>query len=170
MKTIQVLAVVLTLSSFTVLAAEPTPNPASRFYPLVGNWAGNGLLSENGQAPAKLAMSVSCRKASAGFAVLCDMKAHNEKMKLAETDLFGVDPVTGKGHWFSVTNTGETHDHIADWTDARTMKARYAWIQDGKKMEENIVMVFKNPRHIDFHSVVTSDAKEVVEFKGMLKR
>jgi len=172
MKIFQALTVALALSAAAAAApaADPTANPAARFYPLAGTWTGTGQISENGQAPAKLAMSWNCRTASASYGMLCEMKAHNNQMKMAETDLFGVDPVTGKGHWFSVTNTGETHDHIADWTDAKTMKARYAWNQDGKKMEENVTVKLNGARHVEFHTVVTADGKEVTVFKGALQR
>jgi hypothetical protein len=31
---------------------------------------------------------------------------------MSETDLMGVDAVTGEGHWYAVINQGESHDHI----------------------------------------------------------
>jgi len=154
----------------SVALADDSGPAAARFYPLVGHWKGNGQMSEPGQAPVALELKWDCRKASAGSAVLCEMTAKNDKMLAAETDLFGVDPVTGKGHWFAVTNQGETHDHVAEWTDATTMKARFAWTQDGKAWEENVSFKLTSARSIEFRSVVTANRAQVGSFSGRVER
>ncbi len=142
---------------------------ASRFYPFVGHWKGLGRLSEAGQKPVPLVLDLSCGKASSGWAVRCGMVAKNGKMTMTESDLMGVDSVTGTGHWYAVTNQGDTHDHITEWPDAHTMKAHYAWTQDGKKMVEHITIVFKGKKSMEFRSVVTEDGKEASAFSGSLK-
>ena len=91
-------------------------------------------------------------------------------MKMSEPDLMGVDPVTGAGHWYAVTNQGETHDHLTDWPDPKTMKARYAWTQDGKKMAEDITFKFTGKSSVTFQSVTTADGQEAGLFSGALKR
>jgi len=175
MTTVRTLAAVLALSAVAVptltTAAEQAAGPAAaRFYPFVGSWKGQGELREGEQAPVKLALDYRCKKASAGHAVSCELNAVNGKMAMNETDLFGVDPVSGKGHWYAVTNAGETHDHIADWSDARTMTGRYAWNQDGKKMEERVTFKFNGSRTAEFHSIVSADGVQVASFTGKLKR
>jgi hypothetical protein len=170
---LQALAVVALLASSTLplvaSAAEPAP-AAAAYYPLVGNWTGAGEISEGGQTPAKLTLSLNCKKVSAGWAVYCDMKAANDKMAMAETDLFGVDPATGQAHWYAVTNQGETHDHLAQWIDARTLKAHLAWTQEGKKMEETVTVALNGENAMDFRSSVTEDGKEVGAFSGKLRK
>lgn len=143
---------------------------ASRYYPFVGDWQGQGHLSEQGQAPMSLVLRLSCRKASSGWAVRCAMVARHDKLTMTESDLMAVDPVTGVGHWYAVTNQGETHDHITEWTDARTMKARHTWMQDGNKMKEDISFKFSGKKSMTFRSVVTADGKKASEFSGQLKR
>lgn len=151
--------------------AENTPPPAAaRFYPFVGKWTGNGELGSPGQPPAKLALRLNCRKASAGWAVLCELDATNKEMSIQETDLFGVDPVTGKGHWYAISNQGETHDHVADWPDTKTMKASTTWTHEGKRMEENITFHFTSSRSMEFRGIVSENGKEVGAFTGKLKR
>lgn len=154
-----------------VSAADTVAAPdAARFFPLVGHWKGHGELSQPGQAPARLTLDYRCRKASAGSAVSCELKARNDAMSIAETDLFGVDPVSRQGHWYAVTNQGESHDHLVEWTDARTMSARHAWIQDGAKMEENIAIRFDGARGMSFRSVVTANGSEAAVLGGTLRR
>jgi len=169
----RVLATILLLGGFFMVpiisSAESSSKPAAaKFYPLIGKWHGQGEMAEPGKAPAKMALTLNCRKVAAGWAVACNMNAKNKNMSISESDLMGVDPVTGKAHWYAVTNLGETHDHLAEWTDANTMHAEYKWDQDGKKMLEDITFIF-NKRSLSFRSVVTADGQSVGEFSGKVK-
>lgn len=173
MKTTRLAVAMLILFAIPALplpAAEQSAPAAARFYPLVGTWKGQGEMREGDQPAVQLALDYRCKKASAGSAVSCEMKASNDKMTLAETDLFGVDPVSGQGHWYAVTNQGETHDHLADWTDAHSMKARHAWTQDGKKMEEHVTMKLNGSNTLEFVSIMSVEGKPVASFRGTLKR
>jgi hypothetical protein len=161
------LALPVAAAAADAVVARPA---AVRFYPLLGYWKGEAQLAEQGKAPIVLALSLSCRKASSGWAVRCDMVGRNETMILTESDLMGVDPVTGTGHWFAVSNQGDTHDHIAEWPDPNTMKAHYAWTQDGKQMLESIVFQLIGKSSLEFRSVVTADGSEVGSFSGKLAR
>jgi hypothetical protein len=151
------------------LAAAAAP-AAAEFYPIVGHWRGHGQLVEPGQPPVKLAISLYCQKVSAGWAVRCAMQAKNKQMTMTESDLMGVDPVTGQAHWYAVTNQGETHDHLVKWQDAHTMLAHYDWTQQGKHMHEAIAFKLKGKRLLSFDSIVTADGKQAGEFVGTVKR
>jgi hypothetical protein len=150
--------------------AVPARPAAVRFYPLLGYWKGQAQLAQQDQPTIVLALSLSCRKASSGWAVRCDMVGRNDTMIMTESDLMGVDPVTGTGHWYAVSNQGETHDHIAEWPDPNTMKAHYAWTQDGKQMLESIVFQLIGKNALEFRSTVTADGAEVGSFSGKLAR
>lgn len=143
---------------------------AAEFYPLVGKWHGKGQLVEAGQAPVELALNMTCNKVSSGWGVQCAMDARNKQMAMSETDLMGVDPVTGQAHWYAVTNQGETHDHLARWTDAHTMLAHYDWTQDGKHMHESITFKLKGKQALSFESIATADNQQVASFSGELRQ
>lgn len=153
-----------------VAAKDSTLPPASPFYVLVGKWQGQGELGQAGQAPTTLALNYQCQKTAADWGVMCQMQATNKEMAMAETDLFGHDPVNNQSHWFAVTNTGETHDHKAKWINDHTMQAHYGWSQDGKQMEENVTFTLNGKRTLVFKSVVSQDGKEIASFQGNLKR
>ena len=175
MNTITRLTTLLTLTIALALpalspAAQDSPPPIAAFYTLVGNWQGQGEFGETDQTPATLALNLQCQKTSAGFGVSCQMQASNKEMAMSETDLFGHDPVSNTFHWYSVSNTGETHDHLAQWTDAHTMKANYAWSQEGAKMAENITFKLNGNNNMLFESVVSQNGQQVAHFKGTLKR
>ncbi|MEJ2360137.1 MAG: hypothetical protein P8Z75_01720 [Gammaproteobacteria bacterium] len=165
-------SIVLTVAGIALYVGNTqaaTSPAASEFYPLVGKWHGEGQLSQPGQKPIKLSISLHCRKASSGWAVRCAMVAKNKQMTMTESDLMGVDPVTGQAHWYAITNQGETHDHLVSWPGPHHMKAHYDWTQDGKHMHEDIQFEISN-KHVHFASVVSANGKKADEFEGKLKR
>lgn len=160
-------AALLAASGARAQAAAPA---SSVFYPFLGYWKGNGQYGAPGKDPAQLALSLSCRKAVAGWAVRCDFVGRGETMILVEADLMAVDPVSGIGHWYAVNNQGDTHDHIAEWPDAKTMIAHYDWEQNGKQMRENVIFRFPRDKQMSFRSVITEDGREIGAFFGNLGR
>jgi len=180
-----VAGLVLSLFALVTLAAEPAPKPnppaaapaskeaepaAAKFYPFLGNWRGTGELREAGKPAVPLTVHWRCRKAAQGWAVSCDLNARGGEVHIGESDLMGVDPVTGQLHWYAITNQGETHDHIVQWTNAKTMTARFGWNQGGKKMEENVKVSVPDEKTVEYRSVVTENGKEVASFSGKLER
>lgn len=172
----RIVAVLLSVGALlfpaAIIAATPaTKTPAaSRYYPLLGNWKGHGQVVVASKAPVPLSIKVSCFKAASGWAVRCSMVAKGKKMTMTEADLLGVDAVTGKGHWYALTNQGEASDLVTEWTDAKTMKAQCAWMQDGKHMVEKVTFELPRSGAMEFRSVVTADGKEVTIFSGKLTR
>lgn len=144
---------------------------ASQFYPYVGTWHGHGLLTAPGQKPVKLKLTVSCHKVAAGWAVGCAVHAWNKQMAMHEADLMAVDTATGKAHWFGVNNQGEAYDYRVTWPNAHTMHAYYAWMQDDKPMQENVVFTFKDKRHLSWSSIDTIEGhQQVGSFTGDVMR
>lgn len=160
-------AIVLVWVNTASAASQPA---AARYYAFIGQWKGQGQLTEPGTPPIGLKLQLVCTKAAAGWAVRCDMTGKNGKFAMRESDLMGVDAVTGKGHWYAVTNQGETHDHLTEWTSANDMTAHYSWVQNGKQMRENITVKFSGKKAVEFRSVVSAEGKEVNAFSAKLKR
>jgi len=153
----------------TSASAKKAP-AAAEFYPLVGKWHGGGEMAQPGQAPIKLSLNLDCSKVSSGWGIRCSMHAKNKEMSMSESDLMGVDPVTGQAHWYAVSDQGETHDHLARWVDPRTMLAHYSWIQGGKSMRETISFKLETKRKLSFRSSVSMDGKDAGSFSGVMKR
>ena len=149
-------------------SAAAKPPAAAQYYPLVGYWKGPAQLSAPGQAPAKLLVSFGCSKVAGGWAVRCEMSAKNDKLMIAESDLLGVDAITGVGHLYSVSSKGEARDYVTEWPEEDTMKAHTKWTQGGKQMAEEISFVFHGQRSIEFRKVTTTDGKKTGEFFGKL--
>jgi len=78
--------------------------------------------------------------------------------------------VNGTGYWYAIAKQGETHDRAAEWVDAKTTKAHYAWSREGKAMEETIGFRLTTARTIEFRGVVGANGAEVGSFSGRLER
>lgn len=141
MKTLITLLASLALA--TPALADAVPEPVARLEALVGTWKGTGTLAMGG-ATAKVAGTWNCKRTSAKFGVLCTVKITGVPglPVYEETDLFGYDPGSGTYHWASVTNTGDTHDHVAKVGAADATKIQYVYTgtSDSKPFKEVLDM------------------------------
>ena len=82
--------------------------------------------------------------AAAGWGLRAKFEGNVEGMgRMEEDDLFGFDAETGKTHIYSLTNTGNVHDHVGGWTGADSLEFVCATTQDGKPYREVIVCAFR---------------------------
>jgi hypothetical protein len=132
-------------ASTTSARAEEQPKPIADLERFVGTWKATGAVTM-GKDTAKVSASWSCKRTSAKAGVLCalDLKGIPGLPVYAETDLFGYEANTNTYHWFSVTNAGETHDHVAKVASIDVPKLQYVFTgtQDGKPFKEVIDLEF----------------------------
>jgi hypothetical protein len=140
MKTYLIAALVLT--PFAV-AADPLPKQVENMECLIGSWKGSGTIAM-GKDKAKIDAALDCKRTSAKFGVLCSFHVTGVPGMAAyeETDLFGYEPNTDTYHWYSVTNAGETHDHVAKPPTGERIDFVYTGTQEGKPLKEAIVLDF----------------------------
>lgn len=150
-------------------SAEP-PSALEKFNPLLGRWKGQAEFSQPGDKTRTLSVKLDCEKVSRDWGILCEMSARSSKMAILETNLIGIDPATGSGHWYTVNNLGETQDHVAEWLSPTQMKASTSWTENGKQMHENMTLDFTSESTFDYRSVVTADGEEVRVFSWKLMR
>jgi len=132
--------------------ADGLPKQVADLERLVGTWKGSGTLAM-GKDKAKVDVTISCKRTSAQFGILCNTKFTGIPgvPSYDETDLFGYEPNSNTYHWFSVTNGAETHDHIAT-TIADKVQFVYTGTQEGKPMKEAIDIDFgKDGKAMAFH-------------------
>ena len=134
MKTLTTLALALA-SSFA--SADSLPKEVEGMDCLLGNWKGSGSLVM-GKDKAKLDATYACKRTGGDFGVLCNLKITGIPgvPSYEETDLMGYEPNTKTYHWFSVTNAGETHDHVAPFTDKNKIRFTFTGTQEGKPFKE----------------------------------
>lgn len=127
------------LAFATPVHADTLPKPIADLEAFVGTWKATGTATM-GKDVAKVAATWTCKRTSAKNGVLCMLKLTGIPGMAAyeETDLFGYEPNSNAYHWFSVTNAGETHDHIAKVPDGKTFQFTYTGMQEAKPFKEVI--------------------------------
>ncbi len=124
-------------------AADSLPKPVADMECLVGVWRGGGSLLA-GKDKSKLDAAWTCQRTSSAFGVLCTFHVTGIPGMGAydETDLMGYEPNTNTYHWYSVTNAGETHDHVAKVSDSNAIRFVFNGTQQGKAFKEVIDLSF----------------------------
>jgi hypothetical protein len=137
MKTLSSLCTVLALSIPVAALGDALPNPIADLDCLVGAWKGGGTVTI-GKDKSKIEGTWSCRRTSANHGVLCDLRLAGMPgvVSYEETDLFGWEPNSKTYHWYSVTNAGETHDHVGKAPAGNTAQFVYSGTQNGKAFRE----------------------------------
>lgn len=144
MKTFAKLTAVLTLAvPVAAAAADPLPKPVADMECLVGSWKGAGTIAM-GKDKAKIDATWNCKRTSAKFGVMCTFHVTGIPGVAAyeETDLMGYEPNTNTYHWYSVTNAGETHDHVAKIPEGNDIQFVFTGTQEGKSFKEVIDLSF----------------------------
>jgi hypothetical protein len=133
----------LTLALPISAGAEPLPKPVAEMDCLVGAWKGGGSVSM-GKDTAKIDASWTCKRTSAQFGVLCTFHVTGIPgvSSYDETDLMGYEPNSNTYHWYSVTNAGETHDHVAKVSGGNTIQFVFVGTQQSKPLKEVIDLSF----------------------------
>jgi hypothetical protein len=132
---------IATVGFASIASADSLPKEVDGMNCLAGSWKATGTVSM-GKDSAKVNATWDCKRTSAKWGVLCslNLKGIPGLASYAETDLFGFEPNSRKYHWFSVTNAGETHDHVADFTTGNKLEFVYTGTQEGKPFKEVIDM------------------------------
>lgn len=139
MKHFRSLLTLFALSVPAVAAADPLPPAVQDMDCLLGRWKGDGTLAM-GKDKAKIAFTWDCARTSASFGVLCTLHLTGIPglASYEETDLMGYEPNSSTYHWYSVTNAGETHDHVAKLPTGNVIQFVYTGTQEGKPFREVI--------------------------------
>ena len=134
---------------------------------LVGDWTGSAS-GKMGSDALSAQLTLSCSETSGGFGVQCKTRFTGLPGGPAEeTDLFGFDPGQRKYHWFSVTNQGETHDHVAEPPKGDTLRFVYDGVQDGKPAREVITLKISEDHHnLEFQNTYTVAGQVVLSLSG----
>jgi hypothetical protein len=123
--------------------AEGLPKPVADLERWVGTWKGPGSM-RTGKDSAQVEATWTCQRTSASFGVACTLRVTGIPglPSYEETDLMGYEPGTNTYHWYSVTNAGETHDHVARAIPGNSLHFVFTGNTQGKPLEEVIDLTF----------------------------
>jgi hypothetical protein len=160
------------LVSARAARADTLPKPVADMECLVGQWKGAGSMAM-GKDTAKINATWSCKRTSAQFGVLCSFHVTGIPGVPAydETDLMGYEPNSNTYHWYSVTNAGETHDHVAQPPKDNSIQFVFAGTQEGKPLKEVIQLDFsKNSKQVSGRAETFLDGASISVMQLELKK
>ena len=135
--------------SLALANADALPKPVMELQSMVGAWKGGGTM-KMGKDTAPIEATWNCSRTSAQFGVFCTFRITGIPGVPAyeETDLLGYEPNSNAYHWYSVTNAGETHDHVAKPPTGKNFRFVYTGTQEGKPLKEVIELSFAKDEHV----------------------
>src|SRR5690242_7869044 len=133
MKNVSKVIAALCIALPATAIAEPLPKPVQDMECLVGTWKGGGSVSM-GKDRSNINATWACKRTSSKFGVSCSFQVTGIPgvPLYDETDLMGYEPNTNTYHWYSVTNAGETHDHVAKVSAGNKIEFVFNGTQEGK--------------------------------------
>lgn len=131
----------------------PVPEGAQRLEAFVGEWTLSGTLEMQGNTFA-IAGDWSMTPAAGGWGIRSELRGRIEGLgAMLEDDLLGFDQESGQVHLYSLTNTGNVHDHTGQWRDDGGIDLVYEGTQQGQPYHETIELRSDPAGRLTVHSV-----------------
>ncbi len=143
-------------------AAARALDKLHRMQVLEGNWKISGTLHSRGKER-QVEGFWNLHPAAGGWGLLGEMQAEVDGFgTYEEVDVFAYDPAADKYRWHSVTSTGVSHDHQADWSNPADLKFSIREKRSGKTMAEEAEFDIIGPDEFLFKSVELVDGDEIL--------
>lgn len=167
------LAVATCLVPLIAVAGGPPaqmPPQVEAMHRLKGKWKGNGTL-QLGPGKHSVVGKMKCSPISGGMGIGCETTITGSPAmeKYQVTDLWGYDHETGQHHMFSVTNAGETHDHVGRMTE-EGWEGTYEGTHDGKPLVEKLSLQFRGKDKLTISSRTIIGGQQVMAVTATLER
>lgn len=145
----------MTTQEQTDMVAEmfPVPEGAKRLGWFVGEWTLGGTLQMGGDT-FPISGDWSMTAAAGGWGVRSHLQGQIEGFgAMYEDDLLGFDQESGLIHLYSLTNTGNVHDHVGPWREDGDFDLVCEGTQQGQAYHEAIEFRCDGDRRFTVRSV-----------------
>lgn len=151
-------------------AAQEIPAPVQRCAFLEGTWTGQATVTAQGDT-LRFVLTFAVTRIANGLGYYVVGTANIPGLgAYQEASLLGYDAGKDLVHLFSVTTTGETHDHAGRFDRAGNIVFKYEGVKDGKRYVETIPMTFTSPTEFSFTSTVTVGRKVMSVFQATMRK
>ena len=138
---------------------------------LVGEWAVGIAMKLPNDKVVSGCGTITAKEVDSGLAISSEANMHIEGYDdYLEHDLWSFDRETGKIHLFSVTSSGDAHDHVGGWKNDKTLELKWNGKYEGKDTAEDISLTCLTEDEIRVHEVDSSEGKISVTTDYVLKR
>lgn len=150
--------------------AQEIPVPIQKLAFLEGTWSGDATIAADGQT-ITFRLNFIVTKIAGGLGYYAVGSADIPGMgAYTESDMFGYDAGKDLVHMFSVTATGETHDHTGRFDRNGNITFKYEGVMNGKRYLETIPMTIMSPTEFRFKSTVTIGGKVMSTFQATMRK
>lgn len=168
--TFALIAIAASFCSPLATWAQEVPAPIQKLAFLEGTWSGDATVTEGGQTTS-FRLNIVVTKIAGGLGYYAVGSADIPGMgTYTESDMFGYDAGKGLVHMFSVTATGETHDHYGRFDRNGNITFKYEGVMNGKKYVETIPMTIVSPTEFSFKSTATIGGKVQSVFQATMRK
>jgi hypothetical protein len=153
-------------------AAPPTAPPAEvaqLLNQMAGRWSARGIgVTIQGRA-AKSDSDVTCEKTTGGWALRCRVEVNTGGHRQELLQILGWDRPSGEFHLFSVSDSGDSHDHHGS-LDGKTLNLEYRGTHDGKAFVEQLAFAIKGPKELLWKDTCTLGGEVVFSGEGIYRK
>ena len=137
---------------------------------LVGEWSvGIDMKTPDGKVVAGCGEMTAIEIAGTG--INSEINAHIEGYEdYFENDLWSFDRATGKVHLFSVTSEGESHDHVGNWVNEKTLELLWSGLYGDLDVQEQITAVWVSKDQIELKETIYKQGKPPLVTNYVFKR
>jgi len=140
---------VLANFGYTQNPSTPVPKALSDILRLEGSWQGEATMTLEGKTYTFTYYADFRKTADGSGLTMNEWFTHPDLGTLKGSNLIGYNANDQMIHWFSVDNFGTAHDHLGKWTSADHFTMQANEVQQGKKLNEKIDMVFTGNNQLE---------------------
>ncbi len=146
------------------------PDPALTLRRFVGSWEGTVYLTDSAKQ-VKVNSELKVDTIANGWGTSWRLTANFPTSGwYDEFDIWGYDAGDSLLHMFTITNTGETHDHRGGWTNDYTLLMQYHGKILADSLSEVYTLTFKSPDRFFFRSDVHRGSTPLPRLSGWFQR
>jgi len=104
---------------------------------LIGEWIVGIAVKKSNSKVLSGCGTMTAKEMPAQQGINSEMDMHIEGLDdYVKNDLWSFDKVSGKMHLFSVTSQGDSHDHVGEWKDDKTLEFNWKGRYEKEDLED----------------------------------
>lgn len=150
--------------------SNPPPKETSKLYKLEGYWVGDANI-QAGSEKEKVPYHFEFSKVLDGWG-LSYREYVNSRIfgNYSGLGYLGFDPYDGLYHWHTLSNAGDSHDHIGTWTDDNTFVLERTGYSAKEIYNEKLRVTFKSATEVVIDFDLYFNQENVVRMTGTFRK
>jgi hypothetical protein len=112
---------------------------------------------------------VQCEKVASGWGLRCRVRVNTGGHQDELAQMLGYDKDTGEFHLFSVSSSGDSHDHRGTF-DGTTLNLEYRASLSGKPFVQHVAFSLRGPRELLWKDTCTLGGEVVFAGEGLYRK